>query len=48
MHHKAVALWKHFLPHKTAKHTEAVLSQTAATAGDVMLVAKNASALHAD
>lgn len=25
-HHKAVALWRHFLPHKTTKQREAVLS----------------------
>ncbi len=39
MHHKTVTLWRHFLPHKKGKQREALLSQTAATAGGVRSVA---------
>lgn len=48
MHHKTVALWRHFLPHKIAKQREALLSQTADTAENVRSGVEKAGALNAD
>lgn len=48
MHHKTVALQGHFLPHKTGKQREALLSQTPVTSGDVRPVAEKAGALNPD
>lgn len=48
MHHKTVTLWRLFLPHKKAKQREALLNQTAATAGCVRSAAKDLGALKAD